>query len=296
MNQQNKIKILLFGSTGFIGKKVSSLIETDFPQIEIINSQSRLENTQDVAKELDLIQPDRVINAAGITGIPNVDWCESHKQETLRVNLVGSLALIDSCWKRNIHIIQFGTGCIYQYDENHKENSGNKFTEKDPPNFFGSYYSKTKGIFQDLLDIFDNVLLLRIRMPITSHLEDSKNLISKLIKYSKVVNIPNSMSVLEDLLPVMVDMCIKKVVGVFNFTNPGSISHNEILTLYQKFIDPNFKWENFSIEEQNKILKAERSNNELDSSKLLEIYPDIPHIKDSMIKVFERIKKSIKNQ
>ena len=55
----------------------------------------------------------------------------------------------------------------------------------------------------------------------------------------------------------------KERKGVYNFTNPGAISHNEILALYKKYIDPSFTWVNFSLDEQAKILKAGRSNNEL---------------------------------
>ena len=51
--------------------------------------------------------------------------------------------------------------------------------------------------------------------------------------------------------------------GVFNFCNPGAISHNEILDLYKQVIDPTFEYSNFTIEEQNKILVAKRSNNTL---------------------------------
>jgi 3,5-epimerase/4-reductase len=92
--------------------------------------------------------------------------------------------------------------------------------------------------------------------------------------------------ILHDLLPISVDMTKKGRKGVYNFTNPGAISHNEILALYKKvrpllvllgltliclfqYIDPAFTWQNFSLEEQAKILKAGRSNNELVRPSLL---------------------------
>ena len=34
-------------------------------------------------------KPTHVLNSAGVTGRPNVDWCEDHKQETIRANVVG---------------------------------------------------------------------------------------------------------------------------------------------------------------------------------------------------------------
>jgi UDP-glucose 4,6-dehydratase len=71
------------------------------------------------------------------------------------------------------------------------------------------------------------------------------------------------MTVLSELLPIAIDLTIREEKGIFNFTNPGVISHNEILELYKKYIDPDFKWTNFSLEDQAKILKSGRSNNKL---------------------------------
>lgn len=51
--------------------------------------------------------------------------------------------------------------------------------------------------------------------------------------------------------------------GVFNFCNPGAISHNEILEMYKQYIDPSFTYTNFTVDQQNKILLAGRSNNTL---------------------------------
>lgn len=53
-----------------------------------------------------------------------------------------------------------------------------------------------------------------------------------------------------------------------NYTNPGAISHNEILQLYKEYIDPEFTWSNFTIEEQAKVIVAPRSNNLLDTARV----------------------------
>jgi 3,5-epimerase/4-reductase len=122
-----------------------------------------------------------------------------------------------------------------------------------------------------------------------------RNFISKITKYERVVNIPNSMTVLHDLLPISVNMFERRLVGIYNFTNPGAISHNEILDLYAKRIDPTFTYKNFSLEDQSRILQAGRSNNELDCGKLLQAVPDcrIPHIKDSVVQLFHQMKTNL---
>ena len=37
------------------------------------------------------------------------------------------------------------------------------------------------------------------------------------------------MTVLNDIFPIIYDMMLNKKVGKYNMTNPGLISHNEIL-------------------------------------------------------------------
>ncbi|EGC33484.1 hypothetical protein DICPUDRAFT_92411 [Dictyostelium purpureum] len=136
---------------------------------------------------------------------------------------------------------------------------------------------------------YPNTLTLRLRMPISESLEEPRNFITKIKNYKRVVNIPNSCTVLPDLLPVALDMTLKQLKGIFNFVNPGVISHNEVLNLYIQYIDPQFVYENFTEEEQSKILKCGRSNNHLDTSKLERIYPDLPHIKNSIELIFKNI-------
>lgn len=146
---------------------------------------------------------------------------------------------------------------------------------------------------EELLKEYDNVCTLRVRMPISSDLSNPRNFITKISRYNKVVNIPNSMTVLDELLPISIEMAKRSLKGIWNFTNPGVISHNEILELYRDYIDPSFKWENFDLEEQAKVIVAQRSNNEMDGSKLKNEFPELLSIKDSIIKfVFEPNKKT----
>lgn len=58
------------------------------------------------------------------------------------------------------------------------------------------------------------------------------------------------------------------LTGIMNFTNPGAISHNQVLSLYKQYIDPEFSWQNFTVEEQARVIKAPRSNNLLDTTRV----------------------------
>lgn len=282
---------LVFGRNGWIGNQLADLLSAKGKQFYF--STNRLENLESIAKELDLLKPTRVLNAAGCTGRPNVDWCEDNKQQTTRTNVIGTLGLADLCWQRKIHMTNYATGCIFEYDSDHTI-GGMGFTEDDTPNFTSSFYSYTKGLVERLLAPYDNVLNLRIRMPLSDDLHP-RNFITKITQYDRVVNVPNSMTVLRDLLPVSITMSIRKLTGVYNFTNPGAISHDEILTLFKQYIDPEFTWKNFSLEEQSAILKSGRSNNTLCVAKLQKDLPDvtIPHIKQSIVSLFERMRDNL---
>ncbi len=167
----------------------------------------------------------------------------------------------------------------------------NGFNESDVPNFFGSSYSIVKGYTDTLMKQFNNVLNIRIRMPITEEVHP-RNFITKITTYKKICSIHNSMTVLPELLPVMVDMCAKKITGTVNLTNPGLISHNEILEMYKEIVDNSFSWENFNVDEQRKILESERSNNYLDTKRLETLY-NVKNIKDSVRDLLYKMKENI---
>lgn len=292
-------RVLVFGGkTGWIGNLMCELMEAEEKGVEVFRANSRIQNREAVAAELDEIKPTHVFNAAGVTGRPNIDWCETHKPDTIRTNVIGTLNLADLCLERNIHCTVYATGCIFAYDEKHPEGSGIGFTEEDAPNFDGSFYSQTKGYMEPMLKEYPNCLILRVRMPISDDLIH-RSFVTKILKYERVVNIPNSMTILTEMLPASLAMAKTGLTGVYNFTNPGVISHNEVLDLYTKIIDPTYTYNNFTLEEQSKILAAARSNNELDTTKLLRDMPDgieINEIKKAYELCFERMKINLEKE
>ncbi|KAL7000665.1 Rhm1p [Sarracenia purpurea var. burkii] len=285
------IKFLIYGRTGWIGGLLGEICEKQGIPFEY--GKGRLQERSQLLADIQCVKPTHVLNAAGVTGRPNVDWCESHKPETIRTNVVGTLTLADVCREHGLLMTNFATGCIFEYDDAHPIESGIGFKEEDIPNFTGSFYSKTKAMVEELLNEYDNVCTLRVRMPISSDLSNPRNFITKITKYDKVVNIPNSMTVLDELLPISIEMTKRNCTGIWNFTNPGVVSHNEILEMYKNYIDPDFEWTNFTLDEQAKVIVAPRSNNEMDASKLKNEFPELLSIKESLVKyVFEPNAKS----
>lgn len=118
-------------------------------------------------------------------------------------------------------------------------------------------------------------------MPVSDDLH-SRNFVTKIAIYDHVVDIPNSKTILHDLLPASILLAEHKETGIYNFTNPGAISHNEVLNLFKKYVRPDFTWKNFTLEEQAKFIMAGRSNCKLGTTKptnkLTEYNFDVPEI------------------
>lgn len=288
------MKLLIIGHNGWIGKQMCNLLNKK--NINYITTDIRPNNKIQFENFIKETKPTHVMSFIGRTHgrindkeYTTIDYLEQpgKLKENIRDNLFSPIIIALLAKKYNFHYTYLGTGCIFTYDEKHlygSEDTG--FTENDTPNFTGSSYSTVKGYTDEIMHMFqDNVLNLRIRMPIISN-HDPRNFITKITKYEYICSIPNSMSVLDELLPYVIDMAEKNITGTINLTNPGVISHNEILEMYKTYIDPNFTWKNFNIDEQNNILDAERSNNCLDTTKLIYLYPNIKHIKESIRDVF----------
>ena len=286
------MKILVYGSNGWIGGQFVKILQEK--NLDYCSGLSRVDNIDQLKHEILSVSPTHVVSFIGRTHgkigekvFTTIDYLEQEGKltENMRDNLFSPLVLANICRELNIHFTYLGTGCIFKFDDNHPfgEEIGG-FDEKSLPNFFGSSYSIVKGYTDRLMHFYGNsVLNLRIRMPITGNC-NGRNFITKIANYEKICSVPNSMTVLPELLPIVLNMMENKITGTMNLTNPGLISHNEILEMYKEIVDNDFTWNNFSQEEQRKILAADRSNNYLDTTRLQELYPEVTPIKDAVKK------------
>jgi len=294
--------VLLYGSKGWIGGQFVEILKKN--NITFTCGKARIENEEDLQTEFNDVKPTHVVSFIGRThgtinnkAYSTIDYLEEKGKlyENVRDNLFSPLILADLCKKQNIHYTYLGTGCIFKFDDSHPSDTEERgFTEASSPNFFGSSYSVVKGFTDRLMKLYEtNVLNLRIRMPITGE-KNTRNFITKITNYDKICSMPNSMTVLPELLPFVLDMMKKEVTGTVNLTNPGLITHNEILQMYKEIVDHSFTWKNFTQEEQLAILAADRSNNHLDTRKLETLYPEVKHIRDSVRDCLIQYKKGLK--
>lgn len=281
-----KMKFLIYGGKGWIGQQFISLLKEE----KYTLSDIRVESYEEIEMEVKKENPTHLISFIGRTsgeGYSTIDYLEQKGKlrENIRDNLYGPFLLARVAEKYNCHFTYIGTGCIFTYREEKEI-----FRESDKPNFFGSSYSTVKGFTDQMMKTFSkNVLNVRIRMPIIEK-PHPKNFITKIINYEKICSIPNSMTVLPELLPYLLILMKKNYLGTIHLTNPGVISHNEILEMYREIVDPTFQWKNMTIEEQNELLLSERSNNELETNTIKSLFPEILPIKESIRKCLETYK------
>ncbi len=248
--------IVIFGGKGFIGAKLALRFPgAALPFVDIADPVV-------VRQVLESEKPTIVINAAGKTGKPNVDWCEDHRMETLRSNVTGPLVLLEECLKREMYFAHIGSGCIY-------DGEGDKpggLTEEDKPNFTGSFYSLTKAMSDQLLAPFP-VLQVRLRMPFDDT-PGPRNLITKLAGFKRVLDVRNSITYIPEFLHAVEILVRKRVTGIYNVVNSGAISPYEIMQRYRKLVDPKHTFERLALADLPTVVKAARSNCVLSNSKL----------------------------
>lgn len=245
---------------------------------------------------LDTHAPDVIVNCIGKTGRPNVDWCESHKEETAAANIALPILMAEACAKKNIHLIHIGSGCIYFGPSPH----AHKFFDVEDEEYLDtepgwqeddfanpkSFYSKTKYACDLAIGNMKNVTVLRIRMPISTQ-NNPRNLINKLRGYQQVIDIPNSMTFMDDLTRCIDWAAKKSQTGIFHVANPQPLNAAQIMREYQKYV-PNHKFTVINESQLDQLTVAKRSNCILNTDKLTKagfyMSPSEMALKDCMAK------------
>lgn len=141
-------RILICGSNGLLGQRLAMMLSTQ-TEYEVLNtSRNRsfvfdhrlFDYTQlDITKKSDVkslvssFHPTTIINAAAA---PDVDWCEQHREDAWKINVVGVENLIEATRKVGARLIHISTD--YVFDGTHSP-----YGENDKPNPI-NYYGKSK--------------------------------------------------------------------------------------------------------------------------------------------------------
>lgn len=255
------MKILILGK-GYLGQRCADAWGEE-AEISLV----RITSVESALAEIDRVKPDAVLCTIGKKGTPNVDWCETHQRETIEGNVIIPLQVAFACQERGVYMLHMSSGCIFYGDSAHPDKA---WREND----FGNplpVYSRSKWAADLTLSTLPNVGIARIRMPI-DHQSNPGNLLEKVAKYATVIDVENSITVIDDMVHVFYELMKKKAPGIFHVTNPGTIKHREILKLYEEFVDPSHTCEWIANDElvTRGLATKGRSNNFLASERLAE--------------------------
>lgn len=224
------MNVLLCGHNNLIGKYLIKIFEEE----EIKHSYSYYD-TKSNDIQIEILQEK----------YSHVVYCENYFnngktddfEKEMDLNLYSPIKLAFFCQLYKIHFTYIGNGNIYNFEENLKK----IFNEEDEPNFKPD---KRRNIlcYTDRLLKFTDSLNLRVPNLITESLKDKYNYIRKIFFKTKVNEINVSVSLLRDIAPIIVELLKNRDKGTFNLCNEGTVTENQILQLYKKYIIKKFKW------------------------------------------------------
>jgi dTDP-4-dehydrorhamnose reductase len=291
--------ILLLGASGYVGQAFArelarrgqaftplSRFEADYSRFDVL------------LEYLQRARPEFVLNAAGYTGKPNVDACETARAETLQGNTLLPLTIAQACAAVDVPWGHVSSGCIYA---GAKVNEGGRmrvekdltkpelkklaakqpeallgFNEEDTPNFSFrdgpcSFYSGSKALGEEAINGVGKSYVWRLRIPFDEQ-DNARNYLSKVQRYAKVYDNVNSVSHRGDFVGACLDLWkIRAPFGVYNVTNPGWATTRQVVEAVEKILKPGRKFEFWESDEEfyKVAAKTPRSNCILDVSKLL---------------------------
>ncbi|SRR5581483_3533506 len=291
--------IVLLGATGYIGEAFARELSRRGASFVSL-SRAHLDYTrfEVLLHYLQKHQPEFVVNAAGYTGKPNVDACETARADTLVGNTLLPLTIAQACAATGTPWGHVSSGCIFagakvsvngqtQAEKDltradlkklvaeHPE-AIHGFTEGDEPNFSFrqppcSFYSGTKALGEEAINGVGRSYIWRLRIPF-DEVDSPRNYLSKVQRYAKVYDNVNSISHRTDFARACLDLWAGRApFGIYNVVNPGFVTTRQVIEAIQRILKPARKFEFWENDEEfyRVAAKTPRSNCVMDTTKLL---------------------------
>lgn len=219
-----KYEYVVLGARGFIGSHVVSVLRG--MGRKVLACDLRLHDDNGIGDVLKRSQARYVICCAGISGKPTIQWSETHDTETFETNMLDACNLIRLCHRMGKHLTYFGSGLVYAFREGAR-------TESELPDWTGRVYCRYRVMLEEVIRhayAAHQLLYLRVLYPCAFDGSASCFFEKMLARVHNVNASRVSLTILPDLLPLLPDMIeVKKLTGILNFVNPGSITLSELL-------------------------------------------------------------------
>jgi dTDP-4-dehydrorhamnose reductase len=294
--------ILLLGASGYVGQAFSSEMRRRRWSFIPLTRRAFDYTSFDILFEyIRKMRPEFVVNAAGYAPNPNVDACESAREEVLCANALLPQTIARACLMTNTPWGHVSSGSIYtgakvasEWGRMRIERDLNRpemrklfaahperfcgFTEWDEPNFSFrhapcNFYSGTKALAEEAIRGVGQNYIWRPRM-IFNECDEDRNLLAKLQHYDRVYDNVNSISHLDDFVRACLELWERQApYGIYNVVNPGAITMRRIVEMIRQILNPGRHFEFWESDEEFYRCQAKtpRSNCILDPAKLLSL-------------------------
>ena len=291
--------VLLLGATGYLGQAFAAeLTKRQLAFVPLSRAQLDYTRLTLLFNCIRTVKPVFIINAAGYTGRPNIDACESARAETVRANTLLPQTVARACYLTKTPWGHVSSGCIYsgarvaqnggfQIERNINRPEIRRlletqperfrgFTESDAPNFSFrsppcSFYSGAKALAEEALGWFDQTYIWRPRV-VFDEFDHPRNLLSRIQRSPKARDNVNSLTHRGDFVRACLDLWERSApFGAYNIANPGAVTGRQIVESIVRIRKPGRQFEFWRDDEEFYRLaaKAPRSDCLLDISKLL---------------------------
>jgi len=243
------MRILVTGSNGLLGQKLSELLEQD-PSVELIATAARpaalpvnrakfhlldITDADAVDRIVDEVKPDVIINTAAMT---QVDQCETQREACWKANVLAVENLVNASRRNNVHLIHVSTDFIFDgtkelLDENAVPN---------PVNYYGeSKLAGEKVVLQS--DISWSILRTVLVFGVTRDMSRSNIVlwVKKSLEQGKTIQVVNDQwrtpTLAEDLAMGCYLAAKKKAKGIFNISGKDYLSAYNIAIRTAEFFN-----------------------------------------------------------
>ncbi|KAK6103698.1 NAD dependent epimerase/dehydratase family protein [Brugia pahangi] len=303
--RSQKMAVVIYGGKGWIGQQCCKKLLERKIHFTLAKCRVGKNSDKEVLDELNGISCTHVLCCTGRTHggkFKTVEYLEGGPNQTfenIRDNLYSTVTLARICQTLGLHFTYVGTGYIFAYDQEHPI-GGKGFTDDDLPTFFGNSYSIVKGFTDRMIQQYHGgikeCLNARITLPLNFCLDEERNLLTKILGYKQIFDIPVSITILDDCIPALIDLMERRVGGNLNLVNPQPISFSQILELYKEIVCSDFHYYELldANDDKYRELCTTKGNCALDTSKLEKLCPKIPNSFDSLRKGFMKIRDNLK--
>ena len=253
-------RAVVTGGTGYVGSVLTDFLRRGAQLDHVASLCSADADVRDANAVRAMIERERPDVIFHLAAKADTDGCEGAFDEARAVNVDGSVNVVSAGLNAGCRVVYFSSACLYPDNTKAYDEAG--------PLVALCRYTETKLEAERALDPFaDRILIVRLRQPFSNH-QHSRNLLAKLASYTKFIDEPNSMTHLEEAVPVIWTLAQSGACGPVNITNEGWSTPLRIAEMIRDRKQPNMSVSKMSYDELLAVVAAPRVNALVDCSRL----------------------------